>query len=92
MKDGFESRLTVVLQKALNENGVNPHGGELARIVDSVSKFVSDETGVVVKQESDKIHAQITADAKAKVEADAKAKAEAEAKSKPEAPAPAPKP
>lgn len=88
MKDGFESRLTVVLQKALNENGVNPHGGELARIVDSVSLFVALETEAVVSDPKEVAKVQVEIKAKA----DAKAKAEAEAKSKPEAPASAPKP
>jgi hypothetical protein len=45
MKDGFEGRFSAVLLKSMQDNGINPHGMEMNRIVASCAPFFEAEFG-----------------------------------------------
>src|SRR5580700_5029454 len=76
MREGFESRLSGVLTKALQSNGINPNGGEMNAIVAQVEPFFVSEVEFVVGDSKEL--AKVQAEIKAKSDAAAAVKQDAE--------------
>jgi hypothetical protein len=76
MRESFDARLAGALQKSLNDNGINPNGGELKQIVAHLEPFFSEELENTISdpKELSKVQADVKKKSDAKVKAEAVAK------------------